>query len=332
MQTDKTIGWGIIGCGGISAKFAAGLKNLKNARLVAVAARDAARAAKFAAAHGFEKSYDSYEDLASDPEIDVVYIGTIHTAHMANSLLCIDNGKHVLCEKPFAINAAQAEKMIAAARAKDVFLMEAMWTRFLPGITHLRKILADNIIGEPGYLNASFGFNAERNPKGRLFDPALGGGALLDVGIYPISFASLVFGCQPERIQSEVQFGPTAVDERAAMLMDYGKNRLAQLACSINTQMSQEGVISGPKGFIKLQKKFWSAEKLIIQLDNQPPQILDFPIEPNFSVYTYQAKAVMNDIAAGKRENAIMPLAESLEIMKTLDQIREQWQFKYPCE
>lgn len=326
------IRWGIIGCGEISSRFATGLRNLKNARLVAAGARDAGRARGFAAKYGSEKSYGSYEELANDPNIDVVFIGTIHPAHMENTLLCIENGKSVLCEKPFAMNANQARRMIDSAQSAGVFLMEAMWTRFLPGIKQLKKYLAEGLIGNVSYFSADFGFRADRNLEGRALNPQLGGGALLDVGIYPISFASMLFGCQPTNIASMVEIGPTGVDEKAVFIMDYGNNRLANLACSINTNTNGEAVICGTQGYIKLHRKFWSLEKITLHLDNEKSETLNYPFETGFNRYSYEAMAVMEDIANGKKENNIMPLSETLQIMKTLDNIREKWQLKYPCE
>jgi len=326
------IRWGIIGCGAISGKFAAALKSLENARLAAAGARDAERAADFAAKHGFEKSYGSYQELAADPDIDVVYIGSIHPAHMKNTLLCIENGKSVLCEKPFAMNAHQAETMIDSARAAEVFLMEAMWTRFLPAVKQLRKFLAEGLIGDVSCFGADFGFRAERNLEGRILNPQLGGGSLLDVGIYPVSFASMVFGCQPTQIESMVEIGPTGVDEKAVFIMDYGNNRLANITCSINTNTSSEAVIAGTKGYIKLHRKFWSLEKMTIHLDNQKSRTLDYPFETGLNGFSYEAMAVMEDIADGKKQNGIMPLSETLQIMKTLDKIRDKWRLKYPCQ
>lgn len=326
------IRWGMIGCGVISGRFAAGLRNLKNARLVAVGARDVERARDFAEKYGSEKSYGSYEELASDPNIDVVFIGTIHPAHMENTLLCIENGKSVLCEKPFAMNANQTKKMIDSAQTAGVFLMEAMWTRFLPGVKQLRKDLAEGLIGNVSYFSADFGFKADRNLEGRFLSPQLGGGALLDVGIYLISFASMVFGCQPTDIASMVEIGPTGVDEKAVFIMDYGNNRLANLACSINTNTSGEAVICGTKGYIKLHRKFWSLEKITLHLDNEKSKTLNYPFETGLNRYSYEAMAVMEDITNSQKENSIMPLSETLQIMKTLDHIRDKWQLKYPCE
>jgi predicted dehydrogenase len=210
--------------------------------------------------------------------------------------------------------------------------MEAMWPRFLPAITELRKWLAEGLIGEVGSLSAGFGFKAERNLEGRLFNLQLGGGALLDVGIYPVSIASMIFGCQPRGIESTVEFGPTGVDEKAAIVMDYGDNRSASLGCSINTNTNSEAVISGTKGLIRLDRKFWSTEKITIEPDGENSKSFDYPIEQGLNGYSYEAMAVMEDIANGQKENHIMPLSETLEIMKTLDRIRDEWQLKYPCE
>jgi len=326
------IRWGIIGCGVMSGRCATGLRNLKNARLVAAGARDAERAADFASKYGIEKSCGSYEELAADPNIDVVFIGSIHPAHMENTLLCIENGKSVLCEKPFAMNANQAKRMIDSAQSAGVFLMEAMWTRFLPGAKQLKKYLDEGLIGNVNYFSADFGFRAERNLEGRILNPQLGGGALLDVGIYPISFASMLFGCQPTDIASMVEIGPTGVDEKAVFIMDYGNNRLANINCSINTNTSGEAVIAGTKGYIKLHRKFWSLEKMTLYLDNEKTKTLNYPFETGFNRYSYEAMAVMEDISNGKKQNCIMPLSETLQIMQTLDKIRDKWQLKYPCD
>ena len=332
MSLNESVGWGIIGCGGISGKFAAGLKGLANARLVAAASRDASKAADFAEQWGFEKSYGSYQALAADPNVDVVYIGTVHPAHMENTLLCIDNGKNVLCEKPFAINALQAKKMIDAARLADVFLMEAMWTRFIPAVRQVRQWLNDGVIGDLSYFNAEFGLRAKMDPDGRLFNPQLGGGALLDVGIYPVSLASMVFGGRPANIASIVEMGQTGVDEKAVMIMDHGENRFSNLACSINTRMGQEATICGTKGLIKLCKPFWHTLQLVLQMGDEEGKVFEFPFEEPLNGYSYEAMAVMDDITNSRKENSIMPLAETLDIMETLDAIRQQWNLKYPCE
>ena len=327
----ETIGWGIIGCGSIANSFAEGLKPLKNARLAAVAARDGQRAKDFAEKHGFEKSYPDYEQLAQDKDVDVVYIATIHPAHMQNTLLCIENGKSVLCEKPIAMNERQAKRVVDAAKAADVFLMEAMWTRFLPGMIQIRKLIAEGAIGEVKCLSADFGFKAGRDEQSRALDPLLGGGSLLDVGIYPISYASMLFGCQPKNIKSIAEIGHTGVDEKALIIMDFGNGRFADLACAVNLKTGQDAVICGENGVIKLDT-FWRSEKILLQIAGEDSQLINLPFGSGLNGYSYEAMEVMEDIVNGRKENSIMPLSETLEIMNTLDRIREQWNLKYPCE
>lgn len=218
--------WGIIGTGNIASQFARGLALLDDAELVAVGSRTAESAHEFGERFGARTRHASYADLASDPDVDAVYIATPHPLHLENTLLGLEAGKAVLCERPFAINAHQAEVMIATARKRGVFLMEAMWTRFLPHMVRLREIVASGAIGELRMLQADFGFRTSFNPQGRLFDPALGGGALLDVGIYPISLASMLLGT-PTRVTSMAHLGATGVDEQSAIILGYGGGQLA---------------------------------------------------------------------------------------------------------
>jgi dihydrodiol dehydrogenase / D-xylose 1-dehydrogenase (NADP) len=332
MSLNTKIGWGIIGCGGISGKFAEGLGGISGARLVGCAARDCERAAEFAKTHGFEKSFGSYEELAKDPEINVVYIGTIHPAHFDNTMLCIANGKSVICEKPFAMNVKQTKLMINAAQKAGVFLMEAMWTRFIPGIGKLNEWLDEKVIGEINSVSAEFGFKANFGPESRLFDIALGGGALLDVGIYPVSFASMVFGGKPESFKSYVEMGPTGVDEKAAVIMEYPGKKFANLGFSVNSSMSNEAIVSGTKGYIRVGRPFWHPEKLTLHLDGQEPEVFELPFEDGLNGYSYEAMAVMDDLGNGRTENSLMRLSETLAVMETLDAIREDWGFKYHCE
>lgn len=333
MSSENRIGWGIIGCGVISWKFAEGLTGIDNARLVAAAGRDGRRAADFAGHFGFERSYGSYQELAGDPDIDVIYIGTIHTQHFENAMLCIENGKNVLCEKPFSINAKQTKQLIEAAQKAGVYLMEAMWTRFIPAIRELNKWLNNGTIGQVSSLVGEFGFRPERNPDGRLFNLTLGGGGLLDVGIYPVSFASMVFGSKPESFKSIVEIGPTGVDEKAAVIMDHGDKRFSNLAFSINTPMSNMATICGSKGYIRVGRPFWHPAELTLHLNGEEPKVFKFPYEvEGLNGYSYEAMAVMEDIANGRKENSLMPLSETLEIMQTLDEIRDEWGLKYPGE
>jgi predicted dehydrogenase len=203
-----------------------------------------AAAQQFALEFGVARLHDSYEALAADPTVDAIYIATPHTYHCANTLLCLQAGKAVLCEKPFAINLGEAEQMVSEARSRRLFLMEAMWSRFLPALVEVRRLLADGAIGRPRMLTADFGFRTEVNPQSRLFDPHLGGGALLDVGIYPLSLAWMIFGA-PASIQAQAHVGSTGVDERTGVLLGYDAGELALLSCAVTTDTPQEAVILG---------------------------------------------------------------------------------------
>lgn len=323
-----TIKWGILGPGTIAHKFARGLDVLPEAELFAVGSRSEERARKFAEKYNFQKSYGSYESLVADPEIDVIYVSTPHTFHKKHSILALEAGKSVLCEKPFAINAHEVKEMINCARENEVFLMEAMWTRFLPVINKVQEWITDGRIGEVRQLRGDFGFRTEINPQARLFNPELGGGALLDVGIYTVSFASLIFGQQPQKIKSMSHKGKTGVDEQTAITFKYDQGQLAQLSCAIRTSTPEEVLITGTEGMIKIPK-FWHAKKATLYTeDNQ--QKVEIPLRA--SGYNYEAQEVINCLKKGKMESNILPLDESLAIMETMDQIRQQIDLQYPGE
>ena len=326
----QNIRWGIIGTGNIAAKFAQDLALLPEAELSAVASRSKDKAKAFSEKFGFQHAYPSYEALVADPEIDVVYIATPHTLHMANTLLCVNAGKAVLCEKPLSVNARQASKMIEAARSAGVFLMEAMWLRFFPLINKLRQLLADQVIGPIEMFSADFGFKCDPDPKSRALNPDLAGGALLDVGVYPISLASMVFAQQPEKISSIAHFGPTAVDERSAMIFGYPNGALATLSCAVTTETPCHALIIGSKGKIKIHPRCWHPKAATISIKGKPDQLIKIPYQGNG--LNYQATEVMQCLRAKKLQSDIMPLNESLQIMQTMDKLRAQWNLKYPAE
>ncbi len=327
-MADK-IRWGIIGTGNISSQFARGLAVLPDAELVAVGSRARASAEAFAAKFDVPHRHASYEALARDPDVDAVYVGTPHSLHRANSMMCLQAGKAVLCEKPFAINAAEAEEVINLAREKGRFLMEAMWTRFLPLTKKVRELLATGEIGPVQMLAADLGFRARFDPKHRLFDPELGGGALLDVGIYPISLASMIFG-SPTRIASMAHMGQTGVDEQAAVTLGYEEGQLAVLYTSIRTTTPKEAILMGTKGQIRIHAPMFVPSKLTLSVDGQDDQVIEMPFTGNG--YNYEATEVMNCLRAGRLESELIPLDETLSIMRTLDAIRAQWGLKYPME
>jgi predicted dehydrogenase len=249
---------------------------------------------------------------------------------MENTILCLKAGKAVLCEKPFALNASQVQLMISAARGKKLFLMEAMWTRFLPIIVKVREWLEQELIGPVRFLQTDFGFRGKWNPKGRLFNPELAGGALLDVGVYTVALASMVFGQQPKRITSMAHLGSTGVDEQSAMLFGYEDGQLAVLSCAVRTQTPQQAVIAGTKGTIRIHSPSWCATTATISIEGKEDKTIKMPFECNG--FEYEVTEVMRCIKAGKPESDIMPLDESLSIVKTMDEIRAQWGLKYPME
>ena len=328
-MTDS-IRWGLIGLGSISRKFATGLGYLPDAEVYAVASRSQEKADSFGAEFGATKCYDSYEALANDPDVDVVYIGTPHSYHMPNTLLCLNAGKHVLCEKPFAVNRAEAQAMVDCARANKRFLMDAHWTRFFPGMIRLRQLLADEVIGDVMLLQTDFGYRVGQiMPEHRLFNPELAGGALLDVGVYCLQLASMVYGKQPSEIISQVALGSTGVDELSATIFKYSDTEMATIATAIRLTTPHEARIMGSKGYIALSD-WWRPSEMTVVVSGQEPETLTFQNEGNG--FNYEAAAVGQCIRSGLNECDVMPLNETLAIMDTMDRIRDVWGLRYPFE
>jgi len=325
----QTIRWGILGPGAISQAFARALGEAAGAELVAVGSRDAGRAAQFAADFNIPNVHGSYQALAEDPQVDAVYIGTPHAFHEDHTVLCLDHGKHVLCEKPLAINATQARRMADAARSHDLLLMEAMWTRFLPAIVAVRALLAEGAIGRPRMMAAEFGFAAPYDPDSRLFNPHLGGGALLDLGIYPLSLASMLFGA-PVEISSYANLSPTGVDQEAAVQMRHSQGELAQFTVAFTLEARNEAVIWGREGSIRLHAPFWGCERITLRDRAGTEDTRAYP--HGGEGFTHEAVAFMDLIRAGDLDSPVMPLAETLAIHGTMDAIRAQWGLKYPME
>lgn len=323
-----TTKWGIIGTGNIAKQFARGLAAMPDAELTAVGSRTAASAQAFADEFGAARAHSSYEALAADPEVQAVYIATPHPMHLENSLLCIEAGKAVLVEKPFTLNAKEAKTLIDAAQAKGVFAMEAMWTRFFPVMTKLKELVESGAIGEIKLLQADFGYNSPFNPDSRTDNAELGGGALLDVGVYPISLASYVLG-SPTEVSSYAHLGPTGVDEQAAIILNHEDGALALISTAIRATTPHEAVIMGSKGNIRLPAPWWKPETLLLQTGEET-ETFNSPLPHNG--YPYEAAEVARCLEAGLTESPVMPLAETLAIMQTLDTCRAQWGMKYPGE
>ncbi len=325
----KEIKWGILAPGNIAHRFARGLSVIPDAELIALGSRSKERADAFADEFDVPRRYGSYEDLVSDPDVDAIYVATLNTFHKDCVNLCLRAGKAVLCEKPFAINASEARAMIACAKECNQFLMEAMWTRFLPVMVKVRELLADGAIGEPRMLTADFGYRKEVNPESRIFNPDLGGGGLLDVGIYTIAMAFMVFGGAPSKITSLANIDESDVDEQVAMLLGYDTGQMALLSCATRTRTTHEARIMGTDGSIFIPS-FWQATSATLHAAGKEAEQIEMPFEGGG--FEYQAMEVMRCLREGKLESDVLPLSESLSMMETLDSLRAQWGLKYPME
>lgn len=324
-----TTRWGILGTGNIAKQFARGLADTPDAVLEAVGSRTQESADTFAEQFSIPTRHASYEGLANDPEIDAIYVSTPHPFHKDNSILCLEAGKAVICEKPFTINAAEAEAVVQIARDQGVFLMEAMWSRYFPAMRQVKEWLDEGAIGDVRIVSADFGFRAGVNPEGRLFNPALGGGALLDVGIYVTSFASFVLGPNPTRIQSLANIGETGVDEQNTILLGYENGAMAMLTSAVRTSTPHEARIIGTDGTITIPTHFWKAEKAVLRAGDRVEEV---EIKPTGNGYNYEAAEVGRCLNAGLLESPTMPLDETIALMKILDAIRADWGLTYPME
>ena len=330
--------WGILGAGKICHDFVVGLKTLPASEhtVVAVAARSADSAQQFAATHSIPRSYGTYDDLMKDSEVDVVYIGTIHVTHLGIAMKVLEAGKPVLCEKPMTMNPQDTKTMIDKAREKGLFLMEATWMRFFPAIVELRRMIAEGDIGEVRLIRANFSFRMPpERTKGRLVDPELGGGSVLDIGVYPISFATMIFGGErPEKIYAQGTLLSTGVDGTAVITLTYSGGRIAQLCCSISFDMACDAVVCGTKGELRLPHPFWCPTKLespkgVYKKDSVSKE---FPLPepylptnfPNSTGLRYEAEEVYKCIKGGKKESSVMPLEQSLIVAEIAEEIMKQ--------
>ncbi|MBQ4900193.1 Gfo/Idh/MocA family oxidoreductase [Paenibacillus sp. Marseille-P2973] len=328
-STVKKIKWGIMGTGWIAEKFAEDLAHVGNGEGLAAGSRTKESAAKFAEKFGLPRAYGSYEELVNDPDIDAIYVATPHPYHRENVLTALNAGKAVLCEKPFTVNSAELEQLISSAKQQNLFLMEAMWTRFLPPIVQVRKWLEEGRIGEVKLVKAEFGFRSDWNPQGRLLNPQLGGGALLDAGIYPVSFASMIFGTEPEKVWSSADIGETGVDEKFSILLDYGKGRTATLNGAVRLDLTNDAYIHGTEGTIHIPS-FLNATEAVLRVTGQEEE--KFTDGRLSTGYSFEAEEVGRCLLEGLTESPAITLDESLGILKLLDAIRAQWGLKYPFE
>ena len=325
----RPIRWGILGTGAIAAAFAQALRQVTDATLIAVGSRGQATADTFAQRYDVDRAYASYSELADDPNVDVVYIATPHTAHFENTMLCLGAGKHVLCEKPFALNSAQIEQMVTLAKRNGLFLMEAMWMRFIPLIIDLQRRVDAGDIGEVRMIQADFGFRVPLNPKSRLFNPELAGGALLDIGIYPLAFSALLLD-KPTEVTSLANIGTTGIDEQSAYVLMHDGGALSVLASSLRTQTSMGAWVYGTRGRIHLPKQFWRAKEMLVYRNEMEPEHIQLPYAGNG--YQFEAQEVVDCLRSGRTESEVMPHRDSVSLMETMDTIRRQWGLTFPNE
>ncbi len=325
----KSYNWGIIGPGKIAQKFATALPIAGNARLAAIASRDKTRADGFAALHPVDRIYDDYAALASDPAIDAVYIATPHGFHAEHAMLCLQQGKAVLCEKPMALSARQVTEMTQASNQHNAFLMEAMWTRFIPLMDKIMTLHADGVIGSLRYIRADFGFAAPFNPEGRLYNMRLGGGSLLDIGIYPLFLCLQLLGI-PDTITASGHLAETGADIVCHALLGYNDGRSAVISSNLTCQTSLTAEIAGTAAQIRIPTPWYKNDRLSLLIPGQDEQLIQ--VEPMINGFEYQIREVQRCLALGLTQSPLLPHSFTLAMAETMDAIRRQLGVRYPTE
>jgi predicted dehydrogenase len=328
----KTIRWGILGCGRIARKFAADLALVQDATLTAVAARQLENAKAFAQEFPATYTHGSYEELVLNPEVDVIYIASPHALHHEHTLLCLEHKKAVLCEKAFALNLWQAKEMIEASQANQTFLMEAVWSKFLPQYQKLQELIAGGVLGEIKSILVNFGFAPQAPVPPRLFDPALGGGSLLDIGIYNVFLVLSILG-RPDIIESSMTPSPEGVDEQCASLFKYKNGALAQLFSSLSSNLGTDADISGTKSRVRLTARFYAPSATVELFTGREDSKEVIPVQKEGgSGYQYEARHVGECLRKGLIESPVMSHADSLLIMETMDRIRTEAGIHYDAD
>lgn len=319
---------GVLGLGSIFRRVMADFPNAENCELYAVAARDLARAEEAKAKYGAARAFGSYEELLQCPEVELVYVATPHSLHFGQVMACLAHGKHVICEKAFALNDAQATEMAAFAKEKNLFLMEAMWTRFLPAMVKLRELAADGAFGEIRHVAADFAYAARFDPESRVYAPRLAGGALLDVGIYPLSMIAMLLGSAPVRVDGACVMAPSGVDARTVAQLQYASGATAQFMCGVDVDGDSRMTVFGTEARVDIPD-FWHATRLEITR-GRDVEILAFP--PETEGHHHQFDHAADCIRRGLVESPVMPLAETVKLMKLMTDIRRANGFGYPGE
>ena len=319
---------GILGAGHIAEVVAPTLAAMEGIECWAVSSRSLEKAAAFAEKFGFQKAYGSYEEMLRDPGVELVYVATPHSHHYDHMMLCIEHGKNILCEKAFTLNAPQAEKIRAAAAEKGVYVAEAIWTRYMPSRKVIDEVLASGIIGKPNTLTGNLSYVISH--KERIYDPALAGGALLDIGIYGLNFALMHFGADIERVESSVKLLDTGVDAMETITIFYKDGRMAVLTHSIYCRSDRKGIIHGDKGYMVIENINNPRSLTVYDLRDQQVAFYDF--SDQISGYEFQFAEAAERIAQGKTEAASMPMADTIYVMEFMDSLRKRWGMVYPQE
>ena len=324
----KKINFAILSAGYIAGVMADTVSRMREELvLYAVGARDKSRAQAMAEKYGAQKSYGSYEELVSDANVDLVYVASPHSHHYEHAKLCLNHGKHVLCEKAFTANLAQARELVALAKEKKLFLGEAVWTRFMPFVSKVKELMDQRAIGDIHALQCGFG--QELTHVERMTNPALAGGALLDLGIYPLTFASLFFGTEVAEITGDAVLTDQGVDAGNSVILKYRDGKIASLLSCMTVWMPNTGILFGEKGYI-IAHDFWNCQRLTVCVRGENPYDIECPFE--ISGYEYEVRAAIKAIEEGRLCCDEMPWEESLRLMEVMDGLRAKWGVKYPFE
>lgn len=319
---------GIIGAGHIAIKMARTLAAMPQTCRYAIASRDKEKAVTFAREYGFLNAYGSYEELINDPHVDLIYIATPHAFHYEQMRLCIENGKPVLCEKSFTANAQQAIDILNLAEEKQVFVTEAIWTRYLPMSRTIAALVKEGAVGTPYLLTANLGYAVADKP--RLVRPDLAGGALLDMGVYALNFAAMIFGNDLSSMRSSSILTESGVDGQDNITQIYSHNRMAVLTCSMFARMDRQGIVSGDKGHLIVDNI--NNPQRVRVVDQNYQQVAEYFAPPQITGFEYQVAASLEALEKGFLQTIDMPHDETIRIMKQMDALRESWGVRYPFE
>ncbi len=319
---------GILGCGVMAETFADTLRQMGEVECCAAASRTLKRAEEFAGKYGFKKAYGSYEELCADPEVELIYIATPHSSHFDNMKLCIRHKKPVLCEKSFTVNAREAEQIREYAEQEQVFVAEAIWTRYMPSRNMIQEIIDSGIIGDISVLTANLSYPISH--KERIMRPELAGGALLDIGVYGVNFAMMHFGTDIERIESSVRMTDTGVDAMESITIFFRGGRMAVLTHDIYSRSDRKGIFYGEKGYIIVENI--NNPQSISVYDTEDRLVRRMDVPKQISGYEYEVLECIDAVRSGEKESTSMPLSDTIKVMEIMDQLRGQWGLVYPRE